>query len=81
MPQRRHEGGKGAKLRGTVNAVSLSQVMNARQLYIPDPPFHRHGDVYCQQDFIRLDEESEQDPLTSITKAFFKWQQKLNQYS
>jgi hypothetical protein len=53
--------------------VALIGAMQARQLYIHDPPSHRYGDVYGQHDFIRLDEESEQDLLRGSTEAFFKW--------
>ncbi len=60
--------------------VALMWAMQARQLYIYDPPSRRRGHVYWQQKFICLDEESEQDLLRAVTEAFFSWRQKLYRY-
>lgn len=54
--------------------------MQARQLYIRDPPSQRHGHVYWQQDLTCLDEESERELLKSVTDAFFRWRQELYRY-
>lgn len=71
--------GKALRLSASADLVRIATVwaLQTRQIYMQNASAQGRGDVYWQEDYIRLDEASEEELLRSVTSAYFEWRQKL----